>query len=80
MQAQGARVSTCLLEGEPHHQIVEHARRTACCMLVMATHGRTGFRRLVLGSVTERVVRNATVPVLVVQVGEGGGAAVATPR
>jgi nucleotide-binding universal stress UspA family protein len=63
------RVSTCLLEGEPPHQIVGHAKRTPGCMLVMATHGRSGFRRLVLGSVTERVVRNASVPVLVIQAG-----------
>lgn len=35
-------------------------------MLVMATHGRTGFERWRLGNVTEKVVRHATVPVLVV--------------
>lgn len=35
-------------------------------MMVMATHGRTGFERWRLGNVTEKVVRNATVPVLVV--------------
>ena len=80
LEAQGARVSTCVLEGEPHHQIVEHVSRIPGCMLVMATHGRSGFRRLVLGSVTERVVRNASVPVLVVQVGEGDGMAAATPH
>ncbi len=79
LKARGLRVRTCLREGEPHHQIVEHARRTAGCMLVMATHGRSGFRRLVLGSVTERVVRHASVPVLVVQVDDDGAAA-AAPR
>lgn len=35
-------------------------------MMVMATHGRTGFERWRLGNVTEKVVRHATVPVLVV--------------
>lgn len=35
-------------------------------MMVMATHGRTGFERWRLGNVTEKVVRNATVPILVV--------------
>ena len=35
-------------------------------MMVMATHGRTGFERWRLGNVTEKVVRNATVPVLVI--------------
>ncbi len=35
-------------------------------MMVMATHGRTGFERWRLGNVTEKVVRHSTVPVLVV--------------
>jgi nucleotide-binding universal stress UspA family protein len=41
-------------------------------MMVMATHGRTGFERWRLGNVTEKVVRHATVPVLVVPTREAG--------
>ncbi|MFT3924146.1 MAG: universal stress protein [Myxococcales bacterium] len=62
----GLRVSTCLIEGDPAHAIVEHGKATPGCMLVMSTHGRTGIRRLVLGSVAEHVVREANVPVLTV--------------
>jgi nucleotide-binding universal stress UspA family protein len=39
-------------------------------MIVMGTHGRSGFRRFLLGSVAERVVRMATVPVLTVHVNQ----------
>jgi nucleotide-binding universal stress UspA family protein len=36
-------------------------------LIVMGTHGRTGFRHLMAGSVTERVVRSASVPVLTIR-------------
>ena len=42
-------------------------------LIVLATHGRTGFRRLALGSVTEQVVRQARCPVLAVKVGAQAG-------
>ena len=47
--------------------IIGFARDDASDLIVMASHGRTGFRRLVLGSVTEEVIRAATCPVLVVR-------------
>lgn len=42
-------------------------------LLVMGTHGRRGFQRLILGSVAERVVRQATLPVLLVPSAVGQG-------
>lgn len=63
----GLRVSTRLLEGDPPHVIVKLAQETKGSMLVLGSHGRTGFRRLVLGSVAEQVVRAANVPVLTVK-------------
>jgi nucleotide-binding universal stress UspA family protein len=42
-------------------------------LLVMGTHGRRGFQRLILGSVAERVVRQATLPVLLVPSAAGQG-------
>ena len=47
--------------------IVEHARKHAVDVIVMATHGRSGFRRWVFGSVAEKVVRGADRPVLMVR-------------
>ncbi|MXV61175.1 universal stress protein [Natronorubrum sp. JWXQ-INN-674] len=61
-------VETAVLEGEPSRVIVEHAQPDRCELVVMGTHGRGGIDRLLLGSVTERVVRRAPVPVLTVQV------------
>jgi nucleotide-binding universal stress UspA family protein len=47
--------------------IVDHARKHAVDVIVMATHGRSGFRRWVFGSVAEKVLRGADRPVLMVR-------------
>jgi nucleotide-binding universal stress UspA family protein len=62
--------------GSPDKNIVELAETEAVDLIVMSTHGRTGLSRVFLGSVTERVVRNApclvlTVPPSMAEVGEG---------
>lgn len=67
LQERGLRVTTRLCEGDPEHEIVKLAQETPGSMLVLGSHGRTGFKRLVLGSVAEHVVRAATVPVLTVK-------------
>jgi nucleotide-binding universal stress UspA family protein len=59
-------VTTRLTEGNPSEAIVERAIETHADMIVMGTHGRGGFRRFLLGSTVDRVVRTATVPVLTV--------------
>ena len=46
--------------------IVEIAEREAVDMIIMATHGRTGFNHMMLGSVAEKVVARAHCPVLVI--------------
>lgn len=53
--------------GIPSEAILEYADETDVDLIVMGTHGRTGFKRYVLGSVTERVVRLSDVPVLTVR-------------
>lgn len=64
-----AGIATSQLEsrGEPAHEILEQCNRHAVDLLAMATHGRSGFTRWVLGSVTEKVVRAATIPMFVVR-------------
>lgn len=53
--------------GTPDHAIVEVALETKADLIVLATHGRTGWRRFAMGSVAERLVRTAPCPVLTVR-------------
>lgn len=53
--------------GDPAHEILVLERHTAADLIVLATHGRKGVRRMLLGSVAEAVLRDATCPVLTVQ-------------
>lgn len=52
--------------GTPATTIIEEAVATTADLIVMGTHGRRGFRRLLIGSVTETVLREAPCPVLTV--------------
>jgi universal stress protein A len=56
-----------LRAGHPVQTIVALAKRVRADLIVMGTHGRTGLRRSLIGSVAERVVREAHCPVLVVR-------------
>jgi len=64
LRKQGIAVQTLLVDGNPGHMIAEVAHDRKVDLIAMATHGRTGLPRLTLGSVAERVVRTAGVPVL----------------
>jgi nucleotide-binding universal stress UspA family protein len=64
--AAGVVAETRLVEGDPSERIVEEARQLQADLVVVGTHGRRGFDRLLLGSVAERVVRKAPCPVLTV--------------
>ncbi len=59
--------------GTPYLRIVEEARRGHYDLIVMGTHGRTGLRHLLIGSVAERVVRSADCPVVTVRGTLGAG-------
>ncbi|WP_136689823.1 universal stress protein [Halorhabdus amylolytica] len=60
----GLEVETTLREGRPYREILDLAEEAGIDLIVMPTHGRTGLERLLLGSVTARVMRLADVPVL----------------
>lgn len=68
-------VETAIAEGNPSDEIVAYAAEHDCDTIVMGTHGRGGIDRLLLGSVAERVVRAATVPVVIVPVGDADATA-----
>jgi len=56
-------VRRLLLEGDPAHEIVECARRERAGLILMPTHGYGPFRRMLLGSVTAKVLHDADCPV-----------------
>ena len=58
-----------ITEGDPAREIVRYAREHDVDQVIMGTHGRGGIDRLLLGSVAERVVRTAPVPVTTVKLG-----------
>jgi len=56
-------VEHLMTEGDPATEILRLAEESKCDLIVMGTHGRTGLRRLLMGSVAEQVVRKAPCPV-----------------
>jgi nucleotide-binding universal stress UspA family protein len=60
-------VTRQLAQGNPATEILRTAREIDCDMIVMGTHGSTGLKRLVMGSVAEGVTREACCPVLIVK-------------
>jgi nucleotide-binding universal stress UspA family protein len=63
----GVQAIVAVEEGVATESIVDFARENSVDMIVMGTHGRQGFQRLTLGSVTERVLRKTGCPVLAVR-------------
>ncbi|WP_114577878.1 universal stress protein [Saliphagus sp. LR7] len=63
----GPGIETAVREGQPATEICEYARATDADLIVTGTRGRHGENRLLLGSVAERVVRTAPIPVLTVR-------------
>ena len=63
----GYTVSVC--QGDPAREIVDSAERERIQLIVIATHGLTGWQHLVFGSVAEKVVRTSRCPVLTVRAG-----------
>lgn len=64
--AAGLKTDVIVDEGNPARCILDHARTLPADLIVIGTHGQSGFERLVLGSVTEKVLRKAACPVMTV--------------
>jgi nucleotide-binding universal stress UspA family protein len=64
---QGLKVSAAVREGTPFLEIIRFAKDNDIDLIVMGTHGRTGLAHVLMGSVTEKVVRKAPCPVLTVR-------------
>jgi len=63
----GVKVTTVHRDGAVGHEIIEAVKEYDAQMVVMGTEGRTGLKRLALGSVAESVMKEAEVPVMVVR-------------
>jgi nucleotide-binding universal stress UspA family protein len=68
----GGEVETRVVEALPADGILGLAASTGADLIVMGTHGRTGFNRWMLGSVTERILRESPVPLLTVRAAPRG--------
>jgi nucleotide-binding universal stress UspA family protein len=68
----GPDVQFEVASGKPAPEILRVARERSSGLIVMASHGSTGFRKLFFGSTTERVLRETVVPVLVTPGGDTG--------
>jgi nucleotide-binding universal stress UspA family protein len=66
LRGKGAVVDTCVLSGRPGPALVDLAVRGGYSLLMMCTRGKTGLKRLLLGSVAEEVLRRSPIPVLIV--------------
>jgi nucleotide-binding universal stress UspA family protein len=64
---QGFSLETMVPLGRPEEGIVQAAREKQASLIIMGSHGRTGLKRLLMGSVAERVIGHAPCPVLVVK-------------
>jgi nucleotide-binding universal stress UspA family protein len=63
----GAYRAVLIRGGDAARQIANQARKSRAAMIVMGSHGRTGLKRLMLGSVAERTLRYAQCPVMIVK-------------
>lgn len=71
LKNKGATVSTTVRVGNASNEIVKAAADLGVTTIAMSTHGRSGWRRLAFGSVTDKVLRQAQVPVIMVRAPAG---------
>lgn len=67
LRSAGIKVETNVLLGDPARCVVDDAEKQTVDLIVISTHGRTGFSRWVHGSVANHVIRSVSVPLLVIR-------------
>jgi nucleotide-binding universal stress UspA family protein len=65
--AEGVELETVVLEGKPATEILRYAKEQGIDLIVIGTQGKRGIERILLGSVAENIIRNASCKVLVVK-------------
>jgi nucleotide-binding universal stress UspA family protein len=66
LKQEGIKAKTVLLKGDAADQILMYSDKVPVDLIIMATHGKTGFTRWAMGSVADRIVRHSKVPVMLV--------------
>jgi nucleotide-binding universal stress UspA family protein len=79
LSGRGVQISPVLREGSAEDEILSVAEEVGADLIVVGTHGRRGLTRALLGSVSESVLRDSKVPVLVVPAGERSPEQAASP-
>ncbi|MDH5493086.1 MAG: universal stress protein [Myxococcales bacterium] len=69
-EGRGLKIGTHLVDGAPHLEVRRLSGEIGADMIVMGTHGRSGVRHFLLGSVAERVVRISEIPVITVRLSD----------
>lgn len=71
LKKQGVTVSSIVSTGNAADEIIKAAEQTEADLIAMSTHGRSGWKRLAFGSITDKVMRHSSIPVLMVRAPEG---------
>lgn len=66
-EREGIQTTSVVTKGKPYKAIIKTSKRKKADLIVLGSHGRTGLDRLLMGSVTERVIGHSKVAVLVVK-------------
>jgi len=67
LSSEGVKVKTAMIEGRAADSIIEYSKDNAVNLIVIATHGYTGMKQLMFGSVALRVLHDAHVPVFLIR-------------
>ena len=67
LAAEGVKAEYRIEMGDPYEAIMDVCKHEKADLVVMTTHGKSGLKRAILGSVADKVVRDARVPVLVIR-------------
>ena len=63
----GIKTECVVIAGSPGEEIVNYANKNKIDLIAIATHGRSGIKRILFGSVTEYVIKNSKIPILLIK-------------
>ena len=67
VEASGVKGSYNLFTRAPFHSVIEFCQKAGVDLIVMTTHGRGGIKRALMGSTTDKTIRESKIPVLVIR-------------